>query len=67
MGMKIEIDWDLCQGHANCMGDAPEVFHVDDDGKLTVLDDRPPEALRAKVESARDFCPTGAIQLLEDA
>jgi sterol 14alpha-demethylase len=64
--MKIEIDWDLCQGHANCMGDAPEVFRVDDDGKLTVLQERPPESLREKVESARDYCPTGAIQILED-
>jgi ferredoxin len=64
--MKIEIDWDLCQGHANCMGDAPEVFRVDDEGKLTVLDERPPESLREKVEAARDYCPTGAIQVLED-
>jgi ferredoxin len=63
--MKIRIDWDLCQGHANCMGDAPEVFRVDDDGKLTVLVEEPPEALRDKVESAVRYCPTGAISTAE--
>jgi ferredoxin len=61
--MKIHIDWDLCQGHANCMGDAPEVFRVDDDGKLTVLIEEPPEALHDKVASAVRYCPTGAISL----
>jgi ferredoxin len=61
--MKIVMDWDLCQGHANCMGDAPEVFQVDDDGKLTVLLEEPPEALRPKVELAVRYCPTGAIKL----
>jgi ferredoxin len=61
--MKIHIDWDLCQGHANCMGDAPEVFRVDDDGKLTVLLEEPPEALRDQVASAVRYCPTGAIRV----
>jgi sterol 14-demethylase len=63
--MKIRIDWDLCQGHANCMGDAPEVFSVDDDGKLTVLLEEPPAALRDKVESAVRYCPTGAISVTD--
>ena len=63
--MKIRIDWDLCQGHANCMGDAPEVFSVDDDGKLTVLLEEPGEALRDKVQSAVRYCPTGAISVTD--
>ncbi|MET0341581.1 MAG: ferredoxin [Polyangiales bacterium] len=61
--MKVAIDWDLCQGHANCTGDAPEVFHVDADGKLHVLIVEPPEALREGVESAVKYCPTGAISI----
>lgn len=63
--MKIVIDWDLCQGHANCMGDAPAVFAVDDDGKLTLLQAEPPEGERERVQSAVRYCPTGAIKLLE--
>jgi ferredoxin len=61
--MKVLIDWDLCQGHANCTGDAPEVFHVDDDGKLQVLIAEPPEDLRPKLELAVRYCPTGAIRI----
>jgi ferredoxin len=61
--MKIVIDWDLCQGHANCTGDAPEIFHVDDDGKLQVLIEQPPESMRDKVETAARYCPTGAISI----
>jgi ferredoxin len=61
--MKIVIDWQLCQGHANCAGDAPEVFHVDEDGKLKVLMPEPPEELREQVEMAAKYCPTGAIRI----
>ncbi|MGB5811816.1 MAG: ferredoxin [Polyangiales bacterium] len=61
--MEIKVDFDLCQGHAVCMGEAPEVFQVDDNGFLTILNDTPPEELRAKVEQAVKYCPTGAITL----
>jgi ferredoxin len=61
--MKIVIDWDLCQGHANCTGDAPEVFHVDADGKLHVLIEEPSAEQLPNVELAVQYCPTGAISL----
>jgi len=61
--MEIKVDFDLCQGHAVCMGEVPEVFKVDDKGFLTILQDRPAEALRAKVEQAVKYCPTGAISV----
>ncbi|MET0286931.1 MAG: ferredoxin [Polyangiales bacterium] len=61
--MKIVIDWDLCQGHANCTGDAPEVFFVDDDGKLHVKIPEPEESMRDMVELAASYCPTNAITI----
>ncbi len=61
--MKILVDWDLCQGHANCTGDAPEVFHVDDEGKLHVRIAEPDESLRSKVELAVRYCPSGALRI----
>lgn len=64
--MRIVIDWDLCQGHANCMGEAPEVFQVSDEGKLTLLQERPAESLRAQIDLAVRYCPTGAISLEDD-
>jgi len=63
--MRIVIDWDLCQGHANCMGEAPEVFEVGADGELKILQECPAEAIRPRIELAVRYCPTGAISLQE--
>jgi ferredoxin len=43
----------------------PEIFEVRDDGYLYVLDENPPESLRAKLEEAVRSCPTQAISLAE--
>lgn len=61
--MRIIVDFDLCQGHANCMGEAPEVFQVDDRGFLEILQEEPPEELREAVELAVQYCPTSALSL----
>lgn len=59
----IEVDYDLCKGHGTCMGEAPELFHVDGEGRLTVLNDRPDEDLIEKARSAAKYCPTQAIKV----
>lgn len=64
--MKVVVDRDLCQGHGVCESEAPEVFSVSKAGVLTVLDDTPAEGLRAQLEQAVRFCPTGALRLEED-
>ncbi|MEZ4287200.1 MAG: ferredoxin [Polyangiales bacterium] len=61
--MKIKVDWDLCKGHGECEGEAPEVFELDDDGNLQLLTETPDESLRAKVERAVKYCPTLAIAI----
>ena len=64
--MKIVVDRDLCQGHAACEGEAPEVFSVSKQGELTILVPEPPEKLRAAVELAVKYCPTHALSIEED-
>jgi sterol 14-demethylase len=64
--MRIVIDWDLCQGHANCMGEVPEVFEVSSEGRLTVREERPPASLRSRIDLAVRYCPTGAITVEDD-
>ena len=64
--MKIVIDYDLCEANAVCMDTCPEAFRVEEDDTLTVLIERPPEALRKKVEEAVRLCPRQAISLVED-
>ena len=62
----VEVDFDLCKGHANCMAEAPEIFHVDEKGKLTVLDGNPNVMLLQKARSAEKYCPAGAIRIVID-
>lgn len=68
--MRIKVDMDLCQGHSVCLSDAPEVFDVVevDDGypRVKVLQARPSEELRAKVEKAAKYCPNHVITIVED-
>ena len=61
--MRVVVDFDACQSNAMCMAAAPEIFEVRDDGYLYVLDENPPEDLRAKVEEAVRVCPTQAITI----
>jgi sterol 14-demethylase len=60
---QIKIDRELCQGHATCMAEAPELFQVDESGNLTVLHDSPALALLTKAQQAEKYCPTKAIKI----
>jgi ferredoxin len=61
--MKVVVDHSLCEGHAKCMDNAPEVFEVGEDDRSYVVLDDIPEELRAKVERAVRVCPRAAISL----
>jgi ferredoxin len=49
------------------MDAAPEVFVVREDDKLYLLQEDPPESLRAKVEHAVRVCPRQAIKILRSS
>ena len=60
---KVSVDFDLCQGHATCMTEAPEIFHVNDAGELKILQENPPLDLLDKAKQAEKYCPTKAIKI----
>jgi ferredoxin len=64
--MRVIVDLEACEGNALCAGIAREVFVVGDDDRVRLLLERPPEALRAKVELAIRRCPRQALSLAED-
>jgi sterol 14-demethylase len=65
--VRVRVDADLCQGHGVCVGEAPEVFRLDAQaGRVELLLERPPAALRARVEKAVRYCPTRALSLHDD-
>jgi ferredoxin len=63
MTLKVIVDRDICQNHGQCVFAAPQVFELDEEGELVVLDDEPEESLRSAVEEAADVCPTQAITI----
>ena len=62
---RVVLDEDLCQGHAMCELEAPDVFTVPKRGVVQILDPEPPDELRDVVELAVDMCPTRAISIEE--
>ena len=62
---RIEVDLDLCQGHAMCELEAPDFFAVPNRGKVEILDAEPREEDRAQIEQAVWACPTQALSIVE--
>jgi len=62
----VKLDLDLCQGHAVCVNEAPEVFELDEEKmKARILEASPGPESRPSVTSAIRHCPTRAIRLEE--
>jgi ferredoxin len=61
--VKVTVDWDKCDSQGVCTNLCPEVFDLNDDDVLEILDENPPEALRPEVESAARACPKGDVQI----
>jgi ferredoxin len=61
--LRVIVDYDLCEANAQCVRAVPEVFRLDDDDKLHLLQEETPESLRASVEKAVRLCPKGALTL----
>jgi ferredoxin len=62
-GMKVVVNWSLCDGNGNCAAAAPEIFALDDDDQLEILRESFGEELRDKAETAVRSCPKNALSL----
>jgi len=59
--MRIIADRTRCEGHGMCEALLPNVFQVDESGKVRVLVDQVAESDRADAELAVDSCPVEAL------
>lgn len=64
--MRVIVDLELCQGHAQCEDAAPEIFEVGDDALVHLRLETVPEELHGKVADAVQRCPAAALQIRED-
>ena len=65
MTKKIEVDWGLCESNGVCMGIIPEVFQLEDDDTLNVLQDEVTPENEEQVLDAVRQCPRQAISITE--
>ncbi|WP_081236701.1 ferredoxin [Streptomyces viridosporus] len=62
--MKVHADTARCQGHGRCALLAPDVFDVDDDGKVVVLLADVGDDHAADVREAVTSCPEAALEVV---
>ncbi|MFA4083086.1 ferredoxin [Mycobacteroides salmoniphilum] len=65
MPFRVDVDRDLCQGHAMCELEAPDYFRVPKRGTVEILDHEPPDEARDEVERAVEECPARALFITE--
>lgn len=64
--MRIVVDYAKCTGLGMCEAEAPDLFEVQDDGSLKVLNENPSADQLAAAQAAVESCPTEALTLVED-
>ena len=63
--MRVEVDRDLCESNAVCVGIAPDVFELGDDDLAVVTVDEVPPGSQNDVREAVAMCPKIALKLIE--
>ncbi|MDP9392532.1 MAG: ferredoxin [Actinomycetota bacterium] len=61
----LKADFGACQGYANCVDAAPEVYDIDDDGVVVLLKEHITDEERPRIEEAARSCPVNAL-MIED-
>lgn len=59
----VKADLTLCQGYANCVVDAPDVFDIGDEGVVVILRANIDESERERVTAAARTCPVSALSV----
>jgi ferredoxin len=65
MGLHAHVDLDVCLVTGTCEAALPELFSLDADGTLQVLQDPVPEHLVERARATAASCPSRALRLQE--
>jgi ferredoxin len=63
--MEVRLDTQACEANGVCVGLVPEVFELDDDDYLQILQPNPPAELADRVRHAVRSCPKAALSVTE--
>ncbi len=61
--MKVHVDFGLCESNGVCMGLAPDVFLLNDDDTLSILQPEVERENQSAVLEAVRQCPRQAISV----
>jgi ferredoxin len=61
--MRVDVDLGKCTGHGICESIAEDVFEVQDDGTVVIVEPDRPEADRGRMQQAVTQCPAAALRL----
>jgi ferredoxin len=64
--VKVRVDPDICAGFGICVGIAPHVFELHEDGYAVVVADRIKPEDEDLMRRAESQCPSRAISISED-
>lgn len=59
----LKADHHACQGYANCVDAAPDVFDVDDEGVVVLLRSEIAEDELPRITEAARSCPVSALSI----
>jgi ferredoxin len=65
MTKKVEVDFGLCESNGVCMGIIPEVFHLDEEDYLHILQDEVTAENEGQINEAVRQCPRQAISVVD--
>lgn len=66
MPKRILHNLDRCTGLGMCEATAPDIFEIQPDGSMKVLQPCPPDDRLDDVEAAVEGCPTEALSLVDE-
>ena len=63
--MKVKADFSKCESNGVCAAFAPDVFELDDNNFLVILNDEVSAGNEAVIRQAVAGCPTQALSIVE--
>jgi len=63
---EVVADLGLCQGYANCINVAPDVFDLNDDDQVMLLRAAFEPADQPRMEDAVHGCPVSALSIADE-
>lgn len=63
--IQVRANLRICEGFANCVSAAPDLFDIDDNDRVIVLQGNLDGTERSRIEEAIRSCPVSALSIAD--